>query len=503
MRDGFQTIVEHNYQNFRYLELTFLDGPAPSDVSVGAWGVHYEWDEGQSAFHSSNATLNHVWRLCENTLRYVVMDTYTDSNTRERRPYESDGMIAALNRGLLQRDRMWQRHSASWILEYPTWPTEWQQQTPMLALYDYMATGSADLAEAYAERLLNDTKVGFIDKTGVVGPIPHKSGQPGGHIIGWDPAPGACDPQPNCTPASPYEASDHETPCNSWAVHGLETLAELASIYGNHSRSQELAAMASALRGNVMRTMWNETKGHFCDGFCADTNTSNSSVYSDYTTLFLGLVPQAAQQGVWESVAAHGIHHIGAYGAFLYLEALAKYPSVGDDGSAILTALAKCDETSWCGEWEEYNATTTMESFAIDVVGGTSFSHLWGASAIGGIVHGLMGIRATAPGFQTFTVHPRLGGLEHASVRVPTLYGIINATATPKNLSLNVPCNTQARACLLAPAVAAAAEGQRGEGRVLLLDGEAVAAVREGLHLCSQVPVVCGAGGRDRILSLQ
>eukprot|EP01052_Picozoa_sp_SAG31_P048754 SAG31_NODE_10347_length_1151_cov_0.839354_2_plen_93_part_01 len=55
LRDGPQIIVEHNYQNFRYLELTFLDGPAPAGVSVGAWAVAYEWDEGQSAFHSSNA----------------------------------------------------------------------------------------------------------------------------------------------------------------------------------------------------------------------------------------------------------------------------------------------------------------------------------------------------------------------------------------------------------------------------------------------------------------
>ena len=31
-----------------------------------------------------------------------VLDTYTDSNARERRPYEADGLIAAGNRMLLQ-----------------------------------------------------------------------------------------------------------------------------------------------------------------------------------------------------------------------------------------------------------------------------------------------------------------------------------------------------------------------------------------------------------------
>jgi hypothetical protein len=55
------------------------------------------------------------------------LDTYTDSNTRERRPYECDGLIAATGRGLLQNDPMWGRHSHSWVLEVPTWPVEWMQ----------------------------------------------------------------------------------------------------------------------------------------------------------------------------------------------------------------------------------------------------------------------------------------------------------------------------------------------------------------------------------------
>ena len=209
-------------------------------------------------------------------------------------------------------------------------------------------------------------------------------------------------------------------------------------------------------------------------------------------------MPAEAQHGVWEAIAAHGLENIGAYGAFLYLGALAKYPSVGDDGSAILTALTKCDATSWCAELETYNATTAMEAFPVDVVGGSSFSHLWGASAIGGIVQGLLGLTATAPGHQRFTVRPRLGGLEYASVRVPTLYGFINITASPQRLSINVPCNTVARACLM-PVGLLLDEAVHA----LLLDGGAAAATREGLHVCADEPIVCGAGGSDRVLSFQ
>ena len=111
----------------------------------------------------------------------------------------------------------------------------------------------------------------------------------GGHIVGWDPAPGSCDPKPNCTPASAFQMSDHETPCNAWTVRGLEILSDLADRYGNHSRAAELREMGSTLRANVLRKMWDARRGRFCDGLCADAKSSNSSVYTDYTTLCVTL----------------------------------------------------------------------------------------------------------------------------------------------------------------------------------------------------------------------
>lgn len=136
---------------------------------MSAWGVAYEWDAADTAFDSSDPMLNKVWKLCENTLRYGVLDTFTDSNTRERRPYEADGLITGSARGMVQRDVMWGRHSYAYIIQWPTWPIEWQQQTPILAWSDYMATGKTDLSIAYFDRLLNNTKANFIDETGTVG----------------------------------------------------------------------------------------------------------------------------------------------------------------------------------------------------------------------------------------------------------------------------------------------------------------------------------------------
>ena len=105
---------------------------------------------------------------CPNKIS-AALDTYTDSNTRERTPYEADGIIAASGRLLVQRDFLWGRHSHSYVLLHSTWPVEWKQITPFLGWQDYMATGQADLAVAFADRMHDLSFIAFMDNaTGVL-----------------------------------------------------------------------------------------------------------------------------------------------------------------------------------------------------------------------------------------------------------------------------------------------------------------------------------------------
>jgi hypothetical protein len=99
--------------------------------------------------------LNKVWELNRYTVQAAILDTYTDSNTRERRPYEADGLVAATAHLWLQRDVMWARHSHAYVIQYPTWPVEWVQISVLLAHMDYWATGSTDLVASF---LSNETQ---------------------------------------------------------------------------------------------------------------------------------------------------------------------------------------------------------------------------------------------------------------------------------------------------------------------------------------------------------
>jgi hypothetical protein len=99
LREGDQTISQHNYMLFRYLAVVVTSGSVPLNFTVSAWTVQYEYVPTDSAFVSADSVLNAVHELARWTLEGGVVDTYTDSNTRERRPYECDGMIAAAGRG--------------------------------------------------------------------------------------------------------------------------------------------------------------------------------------------------------------------------------------------------------------------------------------------------------------------------------------------------------------------------------------------------------------------
>ena len=189
---------------------------------------------------------------------------------------------------------------------------------------------------------------------------------------------------------------------------------------------------------------------------------------------------------------------IGDFGSFVFLNALSMH--TGDDGSAMLTALTKCDVWSWCYEIRNFNASMTRESLDGVRSNGQTMSHSWGTGALSGIVHGIVGVQQTAPAWATFTVKPLLASrLEFVNATVPTIRGPIVVAATPGRLSVSIPCNTQAVLCVQHAHTDDDGDNNRSVG-LLLLDGAAVGVTRTEQHLCTAPPVGCSAA--PRVLSV-
>jgi len=471
----------------RFVTLDFPAG-APSNFSLSAWKVHYEWYDDDTHFDSSNKTLNAVWELSRYTLEAASLDTYTDSNTRERRPYEADGGVAATARLMVQREYMWARHSHAWVIQNPTWPVEWKQLTPFLGWQDYMATGQTDLSQAFLQQMYDRTMIKYLDATGLL-----DTSKMGRHIVDWMPYGGETD---QTVALGEFTASNHMSVSNAFCAHGLELLSQMAAAAGLKENATDFASKAASLKQAMVTKMWNGTA--FCDGVCEEVKGKSLMMTNMFTLLF-GMIPEKNVASVWHTVADWGLEKIGDYGAFMYLNALsssyyAPLYSTPDDGSAVLTALTKCDEFSWCSGLRDDNLTITRESWHHG-----TYSHPWGTGAVPGVIEGIMGVHQTAPGFATFTVKPKLGALAHAEVTVPTLRGYVSVTAAPTSLKVDVPCNTIATLCLPRSSQDSLL-AMAPETTVLLLDDHEVPATADAGHLCAQNAVSCGNGGAPRVL---
>lgn len=487
LREGPQTIEQLQYMEFRYVNVILESDNVTlplSSIQLRVWRIAAAWDDTKSNFISTNSTLNAVWTQSRYTIEAGLLDTYTDSNTRERRPYEADGLITASSRLLLQGDVSWVRHSHAYVFYKPTWPVEWQQMGAVLALQDYWATGSTDLSSSYFSLLRTNTHYSSdVDSTGLL------NTSFGRHIIDWDPWPDEEE----------YHQSSHFSVTSFWSLAGLKSLHLLATINGSSEIAEELAAQVIALNSTIYSIMLNESTNLFCDGICLDPRIGGfSSTFSSAWALATGAldgVSQALQSAAWQHVANHGLNGYGSYGAFMMLSSLVTFLD-GDDGTAILTALTKCDDQSWCAEMSEMNATMTRESWLDPTA---TYSHPWATSPIVAIVHGIMGIKQTSPSWGSFSVAPHLGGIEGANITIPTMHGLITVIANSTHTIVDVPCGSRATICALHGY--SNGEDALNAGRRFVLDG--VANTRESIitrgtsYLCVD-NIGCGVAGSVR-----
>jgi alpha-L-rhamnosidase len=390
------------------------------------------------------------------------------------------------------------------VINDPTWPVEWKQISPFLGWQDYMATGQPDLALAFTKQMHDRTMISFMDKReGVL-----ETDQMGRHIVDWMPdTPTSSGERDETVSLGEFTASKHHSVSNGFAAQGMNLLAQMMAAGGRTDNATQFASESTALVNGIQDKMWDAKAGSFCDGICSEVNGS-SLVMTNMFFLSFGLIPQAGVDKAWHTVADWGLEKIGDYGAFWYFNALASgyyapnyNTPASDDGTAVLTALTKCDRYSWCSGLRDDNLTMTRESWHQG-----TYSHQWGTSPIVGVVWGLMGVHVTSPGWATFTTKPKLGSLNHAEITVPTIRGYINVTAAPGSVEVNVPCNTMASLCLPRSAKDSALTNGKmftTDTHSLVLDGKVVVATMSGGHMCASEPVSCGKAGAARVLISQ
>jgi len=394
---------------FRYVEIegapeTF----SGDDVTRVSWSVAF--DPEASSFESSSPELDAVWELCKHSVKATsFLGIYVDGD-RERRPYEADILINQLSHYAVDAHYETARHSLEHIMEFPTWPTEWRLQTPMLAWHDFLWSGDDRFIRANFDRLKSRAILTRRTDDGLF--LGYLEGEPK-DIIDW--------------PANERDGYDMSMRVKSvvTAFHyrSLVDLAKMASHLGRRAEAARLGEMAAATRSGFNERLWNEERGCYMDGLDPESGrvSAHASAHANFFPLALGLVPEERVGRVADFIESRGMA-CSVYGAQFLIEAL----YAAGRGDTALDLMRADTLRSWRNMSEKVGSTITLEAWDPSLKPNLDWNHAWGAAPSNLITRGLMGIEPLQPGFKRFRIRPQPGALRQATLKSPTPAGPIH-----------------------------------------------------------------------------
>ncbi|MCK5802724.1 MAG: alpha-L-rhamnosidase, partial [Lentisphaeria bacterium] len=437
---------------FRYAEIKDPGDMDPSAVRQVC--VHYPFDEAASSFQSSDSVLNAVWELCKYSIKATTFcGVYVDGD-RERIPYEGDAYINQLGHYAVDCEYALARYTHEYLIQHPTWPTEWQLHSVMMAWADYMYTGETQSLETFYDDLCVKTLVGLAREDGLISTeselctrkfeerlhlhySPHVSGNGLKDLVDWPPG--------SFTEGGAGERDNHEmlpvnTVVNAFHYHALALMSRIADVLGRSGDRERFASQAAKVKSAINRLLYDEAQGVYVDG----EGAKHASLHSNMTVLAFGLVPEERIPTVVSHVKSRGMA-CSVYGAQYLLEAL--YLS-GEDACALGLMTAKSERSWW--NMMQIGSTITLEAWDWKYKSDLDWNHAWGAVPANIIPRFLMGVRPLEAGFAKVLIQPRPGGLETARIKIPTIRGTIavgfeNHPEKPFVLEVDIPRDMTAR----------------------------------------------------------
>jgi len=479
---------------FRYVEIEGY-GRALEDSDVIRAYVHHPSDKTSSSFICSSEKINQLWELCKYSMEATSFTGYHIDGDRERIPYECDALINQL--AFYGADHVYSlsRRTTDYLLEHPTWPTEWILQTVLMAWYDYLYTGDTRLLEARYEMLSKHTLSSLRGECGLISTRADddKSYLAGINrkedikdIVDWPQGHGSFG-LPNSHPGETdyFQFMQYNAVVNAYHIETLSCMARIASATG---REDEALKWTDALKTAIRQyngILFNPVTKLYVDGFDVKDGmisaSEHSALHSNMFPLAFGLVPDKFSENVASYVKSRGMACSIANSKFL-MDAL--YET--DFSDYALELLESEEKRSW------YNtilagSTMTMEAWDDSFKPNQDWNHAWGACLADIIPHRLLGIRPLAPGFETVEVKPQISKLDFAQCTVPTVKGPVCVRMDASSLELSLPANMKAVVYVPIPADV--------RKPVLQIDGNTVKASKDK---SGKFFIVSGVGSGNR-----
>ncbi|MDC0435299.1 alpha-L-rhamnosidase [bacterium] len=468
---------------FRYAE---IENARTLDVeAVKQSYVEYPFNDEAAAFHSSDNTLNAVWNICRDTIKATSFcGIYVDGD-RERIPYEGDAYINQLCDYCLDTHYELARYTHEYLIQYPTWPTEWQMHSVMMAWADYWYSGETQSLELFYKELVSKTLIDLARSDGLISTsseactrsfeirlnLYHKNYifEHGlNDLVDWPPG--------SFTDGGTGERDNHDmrpinSVVNAFHCHTLRLMARIAAVLGRDEDHERFTHQSQLVEATINRLLFDPARGIYIDG----EGSTHASLHSNMFMLAFELVPLERIPGVIEFVKSRGMA-CSVYGAQYLLEALYQQ---GEDQYALELMTATHDRSWW--HMIKLGSTMTLEGWDLKYKNNLDWNHAWGAVPGNIIPRYLLGIRPLAAGFRKVLIQPQVGTLQRVSGRMPTLHGSVDVCHEITDdgrcaLQINIPDNIEAVVELL-----------NCSDTKLRLNGDPVTCTRKGGHLVIEV----------------
>ncbi|MDD2599007.1 MAG: alpha-L-rhamnosidase C-terminal domain-containing protein [Kiritimatiellae bacterium] len=416
---------------FRYVEIEQAPFPITVD-NLRQIAVYYPFDDDNSSFSSSDPVLDQVYDLCKYSIKATSFAGLYVDGDRERIPYEADAYINQLCHYAVDREYTMARLTHEYLMDHPTWPTEWKQHSIMIAWEDWVNTGNIESLERCYDALKNNKLLQFVARKGdgllLTGTPEAQKITASRDIVDW--------------PAGERDGFDFKpvnTVINAFYYYNLLQMADIAHALGKLGDAEAFVKQAQQIKIEFNRLFYNTATGRYVDG----EGSTHSSLHANMLPLAFDLVPEGERERVTQFVKSRRMS-CSVYAAQYLLEALFK---AGQEDYA-LWLMARDDLRSWVNMIQA-GSTVTLEAWDIMLKPNLDWNHAWGAVPANILPRYVLGVKPRVAGFKEIWIRPQVGSLTHAKGRVPTIRGFVDVEINQipgarYALQFSIPANTTA-----------------------------------------------------------
>jgi hypothetical protein len=392
---------------FRWVEIEGWPGELRPDQVRRQAAFASTWDDGASAFSSSDGLLDRVWDLCRYSIKATTFaGVYVDGD-RERIPYEADAYLNQLSHYATDRDVQMARDTFDRLMSHPTWPTEWAFHMVFMAHADWMHTGDAGWLASRYDALTPKLLLQRARADGLL--VSSESQRAREDIVDW-PA-GERDE---------YVFTPVNTVVNAFHLRALARMADLAGALQRDAEAAEYRQRERSARQAFQRALFDPVRGLYRDG----EGTEHASLHANLFPLAFGLVPPEHAEAVAAWLAGRGMR-CSVYAAQYLLEGLFEH-GAGAQALALITAPG---DRSW-RHMVQSGTTITWEAWDQKYKPNQDWNHAWGAAPANLLPRFVLGAQPLSPGWRRARVRPHTGALTHANGMIPTPLGPVRVAWT-------------------------------------------------------------------------